>query len=53
VLDELLAQIATRSTQLIIFETQLKDEYNVVELDIILVPSETLMDYIKNIISMV
>ena len=53
VLDELLAQVATRSNQIIIFETQLKDEYNVVELDIILVPSETLMDYIKNVISMV
>jgi len=53
VLDELLAQIATKSNYLIIFRTQLKDESNVVELDIILVPNETLMDYIRKAISMI
>jgi len=53
VLDELLAQIATKSNYLIIFETQLKDENNTVTLDIILVPSETLMNYIRKAISMV
>ena len=53
ILDELLAQIATKSNYLIIFRTQLKDESNVVELDIILVPNETLMDYIRKAISMI
>ena len=53
VLDELLAQIATKSNYLIIFETQLKDENNTETLDIILVPSETLMNYIRKAISMV
>lgn len=53
VLDELIAQIATKSDYIIIFETQLKDESNVVELDIVLVPSETLMDYIRKAISMI
>ena len=53
VLDELLAQIATKSNYLILFETQLKDENNMVTLDIILVPSETLMNYIRKAISMV
>jgi len=53
VLDELLAQIATKSDYLILFETQLKDENNMVTLDIILVPSENLMNYIRKAISMV
>ena len=53
ILDEVLAQIATKSNYLIIFRTQLKDESNVVELDIILVPNETLMDYIRKAISMI
>ena len=53
VLDELVAQIATKSNYIIIFETQLKDESNVVELDVVLVPSETLMDYIRKAISMI
>ncbi|HIP58270.1 MAG TPA: chemotaxis protein CheC [Archaeoglobus profundus] len=53
VLDELLAQIATKSNYIIIFETQLKDENNMVTLDLILVPSETLINYIRKAISMV
>jgi len=53
VLDELVAQIATKSNYIIIFRTQLKDESDVVELDIILVPNDALMNYIRKAISMI
>ncbi|ADB58422.1 chemotaxis protein CheC [Archaeoglobus profundus] len=53
ILDALLAQLATKGDHVVIFDTELKDEDGVVNIEILLLPSENFMGYIARMISMV
>ncbi len=53
IIDALLAQLVAKWDRVIIFDTQLKDESQSVNIEVILIPSEGLMEYIKKLVDMV
>lgn len=52
-IDVLMAKLAEKGDQIIIFDTELKDESRAVNIEVILIPSEGLMEYIKKLVDMV
>ncbi len=53
VVDAIIAQISERSEHLIIFETELKEEEDAIEIFVMLIPSENFLNYILKMLGMV
>lgn len=53
IIDVLIAKFAEKGDHIIIFNTELKDESQAVNIEVILIPSEGLMEYIKKLVGMV
>ncbi|ADC65233.1 CheC, inhibitor of MCP methylation [Ferroglobus placidus DSM 10642] len=53
VIDALIAKLAERSDSIIIFETELKDEQSVIDIILMLIPSESFLNYIVELLEMV